>query len=253
MCKDHGKISGRNAVVELTEARHNKAICEDRVAYLEEQVRSFMTWLDGKGKNGESVVLGIHEAHLKAMEEDVMSEFIWTTSREDSDNLISTTAGLDDLEARMEDEHKCHGDFWGMLHRIAYQAFRRTLNDETPYGIRLFKAGLKVLDKVEERYDPNTLDGKGLSGSDYNMLTGKYNDRSFRRKLNRHRFELRTLTHEQWAYLTNYLNVLTTWTDNDNGGIKQYPCIKQNVRVDEKHIDPADMEWEIKQVFYTRT
>jgi len=253
MCKNHNKANGKEAIQALTEARHDKDVCADRIAYLEGRVKDFIQWLNSQNKDGKGIALGIHKQHLKQMEEDVFGEFIWTTMREHGPNLISTTAGLDDLESRMDDEHKCHSDYWGQAHRIAYQAFMKTINDETPYGRQVFTAGLKVLDKVEERFNPATKDGKGLSLSDYNMLTGRNNPRSFRRRLNRHRFELRTLTHEQWAYLTNYLNVLTNWTDKESGEVKQYPCLKQNVMVDDKFIAPEDMEWEVQQVFYTRS
>ena len=246
MCKNHDQAIGKAAVQALTEARHDTSVCEDRIVYLEAKVKGFISWLKDQGKDGKAIVLSIHNKHLKAMEEDVFGEFIWTTMREDSDNLICTTAGLDDLEARMDDEHKCHSDYWGQAHRIAYSAFMKTINDETPHGKALVETALSFLDKVESRFEPAASREERLSRSDYQAC------RMFRARLMMHRFKLHTITHEQWAYLVNYLNILMSIEDSETKEVKQYPCLTQNILVEDKWINPDDLRTEIKEVYYTR-
>lgn len=289
MCQNHGHANGSEAVKLLAEAKDNKDVCEIRYKYLLEQTKSLIAFLNDQDKDGREICKGIYNAHLKDQDMDrFFTELYFTTFREESENFYELDAenhaqvvnmhimGMDKVkialgkavaytDVRIEDDYKQHQGYWGQAHRIAYQAFIKDLNQESEYGCKKFEAGCKILDKAEELFDPEAKDRKRLPYSMWKMLTGtiqvkqedgtivrKLDPKSFRAKLNMNRFQLFILTHEQWAYLANWLNVLTSWVDLETKEIKQYPCIAQNVMCEEKYVHPDDCEYEVVQTWYTR-
>lgn len=235
MCINHDDVQNSEAVRALCEGEHDPETCPARINYLEARVREFTAYLDGVGKDGKAIVLAIHEAHLRAMEEDIFTEFYFSCFREEGESMVNINAEADLFEYRANEEHKCATDYWGMLHGNAYRAFMKTFNDPNPWGEVKYAKGLEFLDAIEERFNPDAPRQNRLGRSDY------FACKRFRAKLHFNRFKLHLLTHEQWAYLVNWLNVLTSWEDKDTGEIKQYSCIMQNVMVDEKwEAEPVD-------------
>lgn len=139
-----------------------------------------------------------------------------------------------------------HGNkYEGSLHLTAKRAFMNTKDEETEYGRELFEKGVAFLDRVEGEYTVGK--AKPLAYGAYKAC------KKFRARLNLYRYELHVLTYEQWAYLTNWLNVLTSWkhlTGENKGEIKQYPCEKQNIQG--KELTLEDIKYEIEQIYYSR-
>lgn len=293
MCENHNNVSNGEAVRALVEARRDPDTCAQRKSFLLGKVKNLMEFLDSKDQPGLEIIKAIMAAHERALDEDWNTLFYFTPFREESENFYELNAenhgkvielhvmGKDEAhilpngqrkamvypELRIEDDHKCMNDYWGEAHRIAYTAFMKDLNQESERGKEIFEASVAFLDKAEQHFKPEEERNKRLPYWLYKKLSGfiqvKQEDgstkkvldpKSFRARLNLFRFGLYVLTHEQWAYLANWLNALTSWIDFETKEVKQYPCIMQNVMTSEKWIseNPEDYPTEIVEVFYTR-
>lgn len=235
MCKNHNKVNGKDAVIMLTEARMDATVCSSRIKYLEGQVVSFMHWLDDQGADGKAIVLAIHRSTQRILEENTMDEFTWTTSREDSPSLSDTMSGKDDVDSRMDDEHHQHQGYWGMHHNIAYKAFLRTKGMESE---DIFNRAKAKLDELEESFDSGKK--RPLPYKQYQLGW------KIKKHVDLHRFKLKSISYEQWAYLTNWVNCLLSID-------KQFTCEMQNIGVSEFSQDPTleDVAYEVEQVYYT--
>jgi hypothetical protein len=146
------------------------------------------------------------------------------------------------------DYYPIHGqEYEGMLHDIAIKAFWKSTTTISPRGQEVFDLGVKYLDRVEQAYTPGK--ARPLPYKVYQAT------KAFRARINLFRYELYVLTYEQWAYLTNYLNVLTSWT-NKEGEIKQYDCEIQGVvgnvdKKQDKEPNPCDVAYEIISCWYS--
>lgn len=260
MCKNHNQVNGKQAVIMLTEARLDTSVCAARVKYLEGQVVSFMNWLNDQGADGKAIVLAINKSTLKILKENPMDEFIWTTSREDSPSLYEVGAEnnatyvevdrvihLDngsgvtkdkalDYGDRMDMEEDEHGKYWGMLHNVAYKAWTKTKHEE---GEAIFNKATAFCDKLEESFDP-----EAKRPLPYKLYQVGW---KAKKKIDLHRFKLKTISYEQWAYLTNWLNVLLSVD-------KQFGCEMQNIGGQKftKEDTLEDVAYEVAQVYYTR-
>lgn len=235
MCNDHGKVFGKDSVILLTEARLDVAICDKRIGYLEIQVKSFMQYLREQGADAKAVVLGIHHSTLRTLEEHTMEEFIWNTMREDSDSLSDITSGMDDVAFRLEDEQQQHGAYWGMLHNIASQAYKK---EYATFGEEIFNKAQEFCDKLEEHF--NTENKYPLTYDQYQLgWKGK-------KRIDLQRFKLKNISYEQWAYITNRLNTLLSID-------KQFGCDAQNIEGQQYSTEEnlEDVAYEVEQVYYT--
>jgi hypothetical protein len=123
------------------------------------------------------------------------------------------------------DWYPIHGnEYHGMLHDIAIKAFWKSTTESSPRADEVFNLGVQFLDKVEAQYNPN---------NKYPLPYNTYQAcKSFRARLNLFRYKLYVLNYEQWAYLTNWLNVLTSWVHlkgEHQGEVIQYTCQEQGV------------------------
>jgi hypothetical protein len=170
--------------------------------------------------------------------EGVWTDEKWDHELQDMEEII--------VDPRGEDEHKCFWDYHGMMHNIAKKGFMKTIGDETEYSRTIFNNAVSFLDKIEERFDPTKERTLRLPKSDYRAC------KRWQKVINLQRFKLYNITYEQWAYLANWLNVLLSNEDLD-GIIKQYPSEMQGIKTDELWIDEEELEWEVKEVFYSRS
>lgn len=144
------------------------------------------------------------------------------------------------------DYYPIHGqEYHGMLHDIAIKAFWKSTTTSSPRGDEVFSAAVDYLDRVEQVYTPG--ETRPLPYPTYKAC------KAFRTRLNLFRYELYVLTYEQWAYLTNWLNVLTSYvhmSGENKGELKQYPCNMDNTN--NKELEVEDIEYEIISMWYTQ-
>lgn len=225
---NHDRISGKNAVIALAEIDEGSTkVCEARLKFVLAQCRSFVNWLAEQPNNSlqdaKDICRHIYEETLAELKGNALDEFIWTASRENSDNLTDTMAGKDDDRAFESGETD---GYWGALHVHAYAGWKKSLEEPTFFEEQM----VAFLEQAEIEYQ---------AGNEYLSKATWKKVRVARQWINNQR-RTKLIDFETFCLLANWANKLL-------GNSKRYDVPEEEEEVYQDALDQADVE-----VYYTR-